>query len=623
MSEPKEWFGAAELAGSPGMPGTERAIQIAAKKNDWLSRPRSGRGGGREYHVSSLPAVTRNYFLRKTVAELPAPVVVEEELPRIDTLATWQRDIMQARLAVCSLLDETMTRTGASLSAAISALLAAVAAGSLPSTTIETLRAANARGGQGRRLVDSATLYRWMADRAKGPAALAPRAPVREPSPVWLAPLLKLYQQPQKPSIAWCLREWGKHYPTIPAPHPRSANRHIAKLPAEIREHGRMGRRALRAVQPFVRRTTEGLWPMDVVTVDGHLFKAYVRHPMTGRKLRPEITTYLDIATRKAVGFSAWLAESQMAIWAALRDMVLDPACGIPALHYSDNGAYRGHQHRAVMERIGSTLMFSEAYRAQARGVIERFNSSVWVPLAKTLPTYVNDDADPEAVKKALAIANDNGANLLGWREFCDAARRALEDYNNRPHAHLKGLRPNEAWARAVSEGWRPTLLDADDLHDLLPSQFRTVNRGWVSLPWGHYFHERLADYHGQRIVVGVHPTDGSRVWCSDTRGVLLCVAVRDGNSRPYAPVSMLEEARAKRESGRRRRLERKMEAVREEGAAVIDLPRADVAVGNALPAPREREEDRWFNSATATESELASNAWADEAMARLRETIV
>ncbi len=52
-----------------------------------------------------------------------------------------------------------------------------------------------------------------------------------------------------------------------------------------------MGKNAIRAIKPFVRRTMDGLWPMDVVTVDGHIFKAYVRHPATGARFRPEVTT--------------------------------------------------------------------------------------------------------------------------------------------------------------------------------------------------------------------------------------------------------------------------------------------------------------------------------------------
>lgn len=621
MSGAGEWYTAADLAGLPELPGTDRRVRDRARAEGWRTRKATGKKGS-EYHVSSLPRATREHLLRQAVEALPAPAAEERPAPAVTTaeLAGWQREVMHARLGVCALVDELMLRLDVSANEAIAALLRSAREGTLAPAQAALLHQANARTGASRRLADKATLYRWLNLRQQGPAALAPKARPPAPPPVWLAPLLRLYQVPTKPSVAACLRKWEETYPDIPKPNGRTANRHIKELPAEIRHYGRMGRRALRAVQPFVRRTSDGLWPMDVVTVDGHLFKAYVRHPMTGRKLRPELTTYLDIATRRAIGFSAWLAESQMAIWAALRDMVLNPECGVPALHYSDNGAYTGESHRAVMERIGSTLMFSEPYRAQARGVIERLNSSVWVPLAREFPTYVNDDADPEAVKKALAVANADGRNLMDWQGFIAQARRALAEYNDRPHESLGGRSPNEAWARAVSEGWRPTPLERDDLHDLLPSLTRTVNRGWVSLPWGHYFGDGLRHHHGRRIVVGVHPTDGQRVWCSTADGVLICVAERDGNARPYVPQSMLEDARAKRESGRVRRLERKIEAAREEGAAVYDLPPAEVSQARPLPARREppqalaedgeaNEYDSWFNSAV---NAALQDAWEE-----------
>jgi putative transposase len=296
------------------------------------------------------------------------------------------------------------------------------------------------------------------------------------------------------------------------------------------------------------------------------------------------VTTYLDITTRRAVGFSAWIAESQMAIWAALRDMVLNPECGVMAIHYSDNGAYRGGKHRSVIERLGGTLMFSQPYRAQARGAIERLNSSVWVPFAKEFPTYCGDDMDQEALKKALRSADDDGANLMAWKDFITAARQMLDDYNNRPHSSLKKQTPNTVWEQAVDEGWQSTLLENDDLHDLLPCYTRKVNRGWVSLQWGHYFDDRLRDYHGKRVWVGIIPTDGSRVWCSDDSKALICLALRDNNKSVYVPTSQLEAARAKREAGRVRRLERKIDAALEEGAAQFELPPSDIEVRPTFP---------------------------------------
>jgi putative transposase len=614
----KEWFSAAELAGLPGMPNADRVVRIWADKQSWRSQPRAGRGGGNEYHVSSLPEDTRRYLLRQAVAavaSLPAsvpeaaPVVVE--LTSVDALAGWQRDVMMARLAVCSLVDEFAVHGKMSTRQAIMELLTAAQDGGLTAEQMQTLHAANARQGKHqRRLADRATLYRWMGRRDQGAAALAPKAPPPAPPPSWMAPLLNLYQKVMRKSgVAACIRDWKKHYPDSEPPELRTAQRHISALPREVREWGRRGRNALRAVQPFVRRSTDGLWPMDVVTVDGHLFKAYVKSPVnSAQKMRPEITTYLDVATRRIIGFSCWLAESQVAIWAALRDMVLNPECGIPAIHYSDNGAYRGDIHRAVMERLGCVMSFSQAYRAQSRGMIERLNSSVWVPLAQTFDTYVNDDADAEHTKKALAIANKTGANLLDWPEFLARVRQAIEEYNDRGHGGLPGkISPNQAWANAVAEGWQPTLLEGDGLFDILMQMPRTVDRGEVRLPWGRYFHEALRAYHGQRVAVCIHPTDGSRVGVMDRNERLICVAERDGNVRPYMPDSMVNHGRIQREGAAIKRKERDIANYRLEAQSAYSLPGADVvalrpqiAAVSAEAAEQldyDAERDQCFNS--------------------------
>jgi putative transposase len=483
---------------------------------------------------------------------------------------------MHARLALLGWIDDLALDAG-SRSLAITKALNLVELGNLPEDVAAELLAANARA-KGARKLSRTTIYDWIKARdTHGPIGLAPASGKQTVQPTWLAPLLKLYQVPQKPALAKCLRDWKRVYPDQPVPAERTANHWLEKLPAEMREFGRMGREARRAVQPFTRRTTDGLWPMDVVAVDGHLFKAFVRHPMTGKRFRPEITTYLDIATRRITGFSAWIAESQMAIWDALRDMVLNPECGVMALHYSDNGAYRGHRHRAVIDRIGGTLMFSQPYRAQARGVIERLNGSVWVPFAKDFPTYCNDDMDKEAMKRSLRRADDKGSGLVHWDDFISQARQALDDYNNRPHSSLNKCTPNEVWEQAIDERWRPTPLENDDLYDLLPSETRTVNRGYVSLPWGKYFDDKLRDYHGRRVSVGFQSTDGSCVWCSDASGALICVAMRDANTSAFVPESELEHARAKREAGRQRRLERKREDIEEEGAMLYELSALDI----------------------------------------------
>lgn len=55
----KEWFTAAELASKPGLPATESGTIRKAKRESWKSQKRQARGGGLEYHISSLPAETQ------------------------------------------------------------------------------------------------------------------------------------------------------------------------------------------------------------------------------------------------------------------------------------------------------------------------------------------------------------------------------------------------------------------------------------------------------------------------------------------------------------------------------------------------------------------------------------
>ncbi|EMB0053812.1 hypothetical protein U6415_005666, partial [Pseudomonas aeruginosa] len=50
-----EWFSAQKLAGLPGLPGTVQGINSRATRDSWQQRKHMGRGGGREYHISSLP----------------------------------------------------------------------------------------------------------------------------------------------------------------------------------------------------------------------------------------------------------------------------------------------------------------------------------------------------------------------------------------------------------------------------------------------------------------------------------------------------------------------------------------------------------------------------------------
>ena len=54
-----EWFSAKCLLGLDGMSHAVQVINRKAQQESWKSRPRKAKGGGKEYHISSLPKETQ------------------------------------------------------------------------------------------------------------------------------------------------------------------------------------------------------------------------------------------------------------------------------------------------------------------------------------------------------------------------------------------------------------------------------------------------------------------------------------------------------------------------------------------------------------------------------------
>ncbi|EIG26611.1 DNA-binding protein, partial [Haemophilus paraphrohaemolyticus] len=73
------------------LPNSVQAIIYQAKKNNWKSQKRQGRGGGLEYELASLPIEIQNELLLKTT---PAQTAVElqkiEETRPLASNEIWQ-----------------------------------------------------------------------------------------------------------------------------------------------------------------------------------------------------------------------------------------------------------------------------------------------------------------------------------------------------------------------------------------------------------------------------------------------------------------------------------------------------------------------------------------------------
>jgi putative transposase len=595
----REWHPLANLVGLPGLPSTRRSVLRVAKRDQWRSRPRAGQGGGREYHFDSLPAPAQAYL--RGQAEQTALAVAQEraltvpdddqarrlpvpvEVPSADSLASWQRRARDCRKLLLTLLDELALELGSEKAAALR-IEAMSHAGELPSPYAEVVADANARPRGGAATVSRSSLQRWAKDYRDALAAtdgqvalavniLAPETGPGRERPRWLALALERYQDPmRKPSMADVHRDLVRE--GVPMPPLRTLQQRMKQLPVIEREWGRHGSRARRAILPFTRRSTDGLWPLDVVAVDGHQLKAYVAHPFSGQAFRPEVTTYLDIATRRIVGHAFWVAESQYGIWLAMRVMIL--GAGIPAIQYSDNGAYTAQEHRLLLDRLGITPVNARAYNPQANGAVERINRALWLPVAGEL-FPAGRQVDAQAFKDRFPALKATGKGLPSWEHLLQLAGARVAEYNATPHTRLRDgkarLSPDQAWQRAVEEGWQPTQIENDNLYELLPAEARQVRRGEVTVQGRIYYAQALAAHHGETVLVHSDPVDGAKVWISDpTTGRLLTEAKRDGNTRNYIADDKVSHALEKRKQAAAKRKLRLVEEITARETPAIDL---------------------------------------------------
>jgi len=518
-----------------------------------------------------------------TVIQAP-PIVIRPQEPKvIQSFQDWQRKRMDARLAILRHIDtvaqdlasqphprwkfRTPTRDRAMVLVCADAL-----SGRLPEEIQALIPIANARAGaSGERSLSRRTLQRWSAEAKQGMERLAPKASVR-PEPLWAQPLLDLYRQPQKPSLRYVALEIlpGLLPKGVKPPSYDAARRWMEKVGTVERERGRMLSRELKTQLPFVRRTFADLLPLDVVSADGHTFDAEVQHPETGRPFRPEVTAFVDIATRKVIGWSVSLAECAIAVVDAWRHAATSH--GVFAIFYSDNGSgYVNEQVKALAGRLGTRLENSIPYNSQARGVIERLNKSLWINLcARNLPTYIGKDMDRQAKQIVYKHTRkvENSPALMPWDSFLAFAGAVVEHYNSRPHGTLpkitdsetgriRRVSPAERWDAHLAQGWMPEAT-VEGLDEFMPQEIRTVIRGEVSL-FGHtYFSRDLTEWNGCKVRVGYDVHDASRVWIRNEGGAFLCEAGFEANARKYFPTSVVEDARHTRLEAQLRRLEDK-----------------------------------------------------------------
>lgn len=543
--ETSEWFSVAELAdlALPGLPADKRALNRRAREERWqmrvdsagalLSRPRAGRGGGTEFHLSLLPAAAQLELARRGLAAERQ----ETDAERAATAGSWRwfeaqsdkaRAEAQRRLAIVNEID-LLERAGLTRTAAVG----------------EASRRHGASPG---------TLWAWLkmitgvaaADRLP---ALAPRhrpgGREAEIDPflwnLFLSDALRL----SGASLAGCYDEVALKAAEMGIEIPSQAafrRRLKREVDPNVIRLAREGEEALRRSLPTQRRTVAHLHALQCVNLDGHVWDVFVMPPDGGnRPIRPVMIAIQDVYSRKVL---AWrIATSENSVTTRLTFADLFENYGIPKECVIDNGRafnskwltggmktrfrFKIRPEDPVGLLVGLDILVHPTlpYRGQSKP-IERAFRDMCDKIAKRACfdgayTGNNPTAKPE----------NYGSKAVPWDYFVEQVSIGIHKHNAKLFRQTEMARGRsfdqvffESYATApigkvLPEQLRMALLTADQV---------TVNgqTGEIQLYGNRYWSEGSGQLHGQKVTVRFDPDNLARdIHLYDAKGRYLTAA--------------------------------------------------------------------------------------------------
>ena len=596
------------------LPQAHKNVLDKAKRENWESRKRVGKGGGMEYALCSLPQALqdeiRTKFSVSIVKAKPKSIPADLRQVELKTLTEKQREVAGARMALVAQvaqLEQAQPRYKA-----IKFFCEQIKHGGISDDLMRLVETANNKKGKNRTLSER-TLNQWVLDYEKADTpeerlkALAPMQRVAKKAEeiVWLPDFLAVYRQTNGINVAeayhYFSAEWDARFADEPLrlemkPSIDQVRAALAKLPKHIKEIGRKTGSELRALHTYVKRDWSVLQVNDVWVGDGHAMKLKVAHPEHGRPFIPEVTLIMDAPCRFIVGWSASLAENVLAVADALRYGV--ERYGIPAIYYSDNGG--GEKNwmldgdiTGMLPRLGINHQTGIPGNPQGRGIIERVHQTILYRIARQFETYHGTGADRDTIRQvstaviSLDKAKRKGATQLtpkqqwavgklpSWNQFLDAVQAGVDWYNNE-HVHSEiGMTPAQK-RRQLMEKVNPddlvfvTPVEARDL--FRPSTLRVAQRGWLQLFNNYYFSAKLLDVDGQKVQVMFDIHDPSQVIVRKQDGTFVCYAELDGNKRDAFPMPFVEKTRQERSDRRLKNVLEKADEIQAERNPVVTI---------------------------------------------------
>lgn len=603
---------------------SKQGCQKRANKEVWPfdEVPFAGKNK-RLYPLATLPKAVREAVMQARIHQVmavtavavvaPCPAVKKTEVFRADgamvkrglirrvkpeaSLDDLDRARRDAGLVLCQAIESAMTLSSCSAKRAMTELSERILAGIARPELIDAATVTYTKPRQTGQTVASlvSRLQKMYSAYAQGRSEgdigryLVPGKPEKSGyNPIHIHAFLIFYCRPARPPVseAWRAAQGWFAAQSLPCPAVDTFHRIEKSLPVTLKYRGRMTGSEWRGLKAYVARDVSMFHSNDIWVADGHSFKAKVQHPIHGQPFTPEITVVIDWVSRRIVGWSVDLAESTIAVSAALRHAEQQTRAR-PLVFYSDNGS--GETGKLIdcpihgtLARQGITHETGIPGNPQARGIIERLWQVTTIPLARTYPTCTWKGADKEATRKMLVGLNKKDgtgrAVLPSWRQLLDDCERVLgwEGEYNRLHAHraLDERTPTEEYGLRLDPSAELCGPTDDELAVLwMPEVGRTPQRGVISVFNNEYANTMLIDAlaEGEKVRVRFDLHDADKVWVLRMDGTFLCVAEWNAHKRAAWPVSYMDKKRQERADGKIGRAQRDINEANAELGRVIE----------------------------------------------------
>ncbi|MEI6897862.1 MAG: transposase domain-containing protein [Psychromonas sp.] len=330
------WFSASELCDSPHLPSTVQNINARAKNEQWHSRPRSGQGGGKEFHIDSLPQDTRAHLLLQasqievngTVFDIPKKDSSElSYCPEAlwysyDKATAKHKAKAQHKFTLACAVSDLRTKN---IPIKTALLMVAEKLGSSVGTVRRTFYAV-----EGFERGDWITLFvpKYKARKAFLDAEFSDDA--------WET-FKGDYLRLEAPNLTSCLDRLhiiGKGKGWV-IPSESSVRRKIERdIPVDQVVFLREGSHALRMLYPAQQRTVVEMHALEHINGDGYLHNVFVRWH-NGEVLRPKTWFWQDIYSRKILAYYVDVSENTDSIRFSLMSLI--DQYGIPKEVTIDN----------------------------------------------------------------------------------------------------------------------------------------------------------------------------------------------------------------------------------------------------------------------------------------------